>query len=78
MKLSVNTENQYAQPDAQDPLVTQATIADIDYMDAVNAIKGSISVSAFAGTKQVSFEPEIFRAERESASFGKTAVAPLF
>jgi len=67
-----------AQPDAADPTVVQTTIADIDYMDAVNAIKGSIGASGFAGTKRVSFEPEIFRAEREAASFGKTAVAPVF
>jgi hypothetical protein len=67
-----------AQPDAQDPTATQALIADIDYIDAVTAIKASIGASAFAGSKQVSFEPEVFRAEREAASFGKTAVAPVF
>lgn len=67
-----------AQPDAQNPTVVQATIDDIDYMDAVTAIKASIAASAYAGSKQVSFEPEVFRAEREPASFGKTAVAPIF
>jgi hypothetical protein len=67
-----------AQPDAGDPTIVQTTIADIDYLDAVNGIKGSISSSAFPGKKQVSFEPEVFRADREAASFGKAAVAPVF
>lgn len=67
-----------AQPDAQDPTVVQATIADIDYLDATTAIKASIANSAYVGGKQVSFEPEVFRAERDPASFGKTAVAPVF
>lgn len=67
-----------AQPDAADPTIVQATIADIDYMDAVNAIRGSLTAPGFAGSKQVSFEPEIFRTERAALSFGKTAVAPVF
>ena len=67
-----------AQPEAADPTIVQATIADIDYMDAVGAIKASIANSTYAGSKQISFEPEIFRAEKDPASFGKTAVAPVF
>lgn len=67
-----------AQPDAADPTVVQAGIADIDYLDAVTAIKASIASSAYAGSKQVSFEPEVFRADRDPASFGKAAVAPVF
>lgn len=67
-----------AQPDAQDPTSTQGGIADIDYLDAVAAIKKSVAVSAYPGTKQVAFEPEIFRFDREATSFGKAAVAPVF
>ena len=67
-----------AQPDAENPTTSQAGIADIDYMDAVAAIKKSISASAYTGAKSVAFEPEIFRSDREATGFGKSAVAPVF
>lgn len=66
------------QVDAEDPATVQTTIGDIDYLDAVTAIKQSIGASAYTGSKSVSFEPEIFRSERAEPNFGKAAVAPVF
>lgn len=67
------------QKDAKDPASTQATIGDIDYKDAVNAIKQAVLGStAYAGKKRVSFEPELFRSERSEPNFGLAAVAPAF
>jgi hypothetical protein len=57
----------------------QTTIGDIDYQDAANAIMQAVSGStAFTGKKRVSFEPELFRAERSEPAFGGTPVAPAF
>lgn len=67
-----------AQPDVQNPTTAQGGVEDIDYMDAVAAIKKAISASSYAGAKSVSFEPEIFRSDREATGFGKAPVAPVF
>jgi hypothetical protein len=67
-----------AQPDVQSPTTPQAGVEDIDYLDAVAAIKKAISASAYTGSKSVSFEPEVFRSDREATGYGKTAVAPVF
>jgi hypothetical protein len=66
------------QKDAKDPNSTQATIADIDYKDAANAIELAVGAAAYAGKKRISFEPELFRSERSEPNFGLTAVAPAF
>ena len=67
------------QKDAKDPASVQTTIGDIDYQDAANAIMQAVSgATAFTGKKRVSFEPELFRAERSEPAFGGTPVAPAF
>jgi hypothetical protein len=66
------------QRDAKDPTSNQATIADIDYKDAVNAIELAVGGATYAGKKRLSFEPELFRSERSEPNFGGAAVVPEF
>ncbi len=67
------------QKDAKDPASTQAAIGDIDYLDALLAIKQAVKgATAFTGKRRVSFEPELFVAERSAPSFGGTPVEPQF
>lgn len=66
------------QADAKDPTSTQTTIADIDYQDAARAIELAVGAATFAGKKRLSFEPELFRAERSEPAFGLAPVAPAF
>jgi hypothetical protein len=66
------------QTDAKNPASTQTTIADIDYKDAENAIKEAVTASTYAGKKRLSFEPELYRAERSQPGFAGDAVAPIF
>lgn len=66
------------QTDAKDPASTQTTIGDIDYQDAANAISLAVGAATFAGKKRVSFEPELFRAEKSEPNYGGTGVAPAF
>jgi hypothetical protein len=66
------------QKDAKDPASAQTTIADIDYLDALLAVKQAVKGATFAGKRRVSFEPELFVAERSAPGFGGTPVAPEF
>jgi hypothetical protein len=66
------------QTDAKDPTSTQTTIGDIDYQDAARAIELAVGNATYAGKKRVSFEPELFRAERSEPNYGGTPVAPEF
>lgn len=66
-----------AQQESQDPAVVQPTIADIDYIDAVAAIKSSVDAANYTGSKRVSFEPEVFRVENSEPNYGKAPVAPV-
>jgi hypothetical protein len=66
------------QTDAKNPASTQTTIAHIDYQDAVLAVRKAVSSATFAGKKRLSFEPELFVAERSSPGFGGTPVEPVF
>ncbi len=70
--------NPTIQKDAKDPAAAQTSIADIDYRDAANAIEQAVGAAAYTGKKRLSFEPELFRAERSEPNFGLTAVAPEF
>ena len=65
-------------PDALDPAAAQTTVADIDYKDSENGIKLLIGSATYAGKKRLSFEPEIYRAERSAPGFVGAAVAPVF
>jgi len=67
------------QKDAKDPAAAQTTIADIDYLDALLAIKQAVKgATSFAGKRRISFEPELFVAERSTPAFGGTPVEPQF
>jgi hypothetical protein len=66
------------QRDAVDPEAPQPTVGDIDYKDAENGIKTVIGAAVFAGKKRLSFEPELYRAERSEPGFTGDAVAPVF
>ncbi len=67
------------QKDAKDPASAQTTIADIDYQDAALAIKQAVKgATTFTGKRRLSFEPELFRAERSVPAFGGQPVAPVF
>jgi hypothetical protein len=67
------------QKDAKDPASAQTEIADIDYLDALLAIKQAVKgATAFAGKRRISFEPELFRAERSVPAFGGEPVVPQF
>ena len=67
-----------AQTDARDPASTQTTIADIDYKDAENAIKLAVGTATYEGKKRLSFEPELYRSEKNEPGFAGAAVAPVF
>jgi hypothetical protein len=67
------------QKDAKDPASTQTTIADIDYLDALLAIKQAVKgATNFAGKRRISFEPELFLADRSAPGFGGAPVEPVF
>jgi hypothetical protein len=66
------------QSDALDPTSVQASVADIDYKDAENGIKTVVGAAIYAGKKRISFEPELYRAERSQPGFAGEAVAPVF
>jgi hypothetical protein len=67
------------QKDAKDPASAQTTIADIDYLDALLAIKQAVKgATAFTGKRRISFEPELFLAERNAPAFGGAPVEPQF
>ena len=71
--------NSTVQKDAKDPTSAQTTIGDIDYLDALLAVKQAVKgATAFTGKRRVSFEPELFVAERSAPGFGGAAVAPEF
>jgi hypothetical protein len=66
------------QTDAKNPASVQTTIADIDYKDAQEAIKAAVLASTYDGQKRMSFEPELYRAERATPAFSGTPVVPVF
>jgi len=67
------------QKDAKDPASAQTTIADIDYLDALLAIKQAVKgATGFTGKRRLSFEPELFVAERNTPAFGGAPVVPQF
>jgi hypothetical protein len=67
------------QKDAKNPTSVQTTIGDIDYLDALLGIKQAVKgATNFDGKRRISFEPELFLAERNTPSFGGTPVAPQF
>lgn len=66
------------QTDAKNPASTQTTIADIDYRDAELAIKSAVLAATYAGQKRISFEPELYRAEKDQPGFSGDPVAPIF
>lgn len=67
-----------AQVDAKDPTSVQTTIADMDYKDAENGIRLAVGASGYAGSKRLSFEPELYRSERSQPGFTGEAVQPSF
>jgi hypothetical protein len=66
------------QADVKNPGSVQTTIDDIDYKDAENGIKQAVLAATYAGQKRVTFEPELYRAEKDQPAFSGEAVAPIF
>lgn len=66
------------QPEAGAGKKPNTAIDDIEFADAMRAIKIAVAGGTFTGKKTMTFQPEIFRAVSGAAGFKKPAVAPVF